>query len=174
MSKWTNITQEYLFSILDYDKNTGFFTWKHRNNVGSAWNTRYAYKIAGGLNPTDGYWYIAINKKLHSAHRLAWIYCYGDNPKEHLDHINLDKKDNKIENLRIASVINNSWNIGKKTNNKLGLKGVSRHSYGHKWQVFIVVNKERNYLGLYDCPAAASFAYQIASDIHFGEFARAF
>lgn len=174
MGKWTHITQEYLFSILSYDKKTGIFIWKHRYDVRDAWNDRYAGKVAGCINPSDGYRYIAINKKLYPAHRLAWIYCFGKLPENNLDHINADKLDNRIDNLRIASITENSWNTNKKNNNKTGMKGVSLHSYGHKWQSFIVVNKKRIYLGLFDCPAAASFAYQIAADTHFGEFARAF
>jgi hypothetical protein len=65
-------------------------------------------------------------------------------------------------------------NVGKQAHNTSGLKGVSFHKLRQKWRADIKVNQKKIFLGLFECPAVASFAYQIAADKYHGEFARAF
>lgn len=173
MDKYANITAEYVRSILDYDPETGVFTWKHRDDVGKAWNTRYAGTIASSLEvrKRDGYKriHISINKKFYRAHRLAYLIMTGEWPASTIDHKNGDASDNRWENIRLADFYQQNQN---RLYSKIsGLpKGVYTHKNGFRSRICIY--GKIIHLGTFDCPAAASFAYQIAADIHFGEFAR--
>jgi hypothetical protein len=179
MGNLTNITAEYLRQCLDYDPRTGFFIWKVRpqkhfkdKRVYNTWNSRFSGKKAGRINK-NGYEIITIDYVGYLGHRLAWLYVYGWLPK-YVDHVNNDgpKHDNRLCNLRIATNSQNMMNIGRHKDNKSGFKGVSLNKKLYKWVSQISIKGKQAYLGLYDCPAAAYFAYQIAADIHHGEFAR--
>ena len=85
------ITQEELKELLDYNPETGLFTWNVYNNIKNK-------TTAGTFN--DGYIQIKIKQKIYQAHRLAWLYVYGEWPKGQIDHINGIRDDNRIENLR--------------------------------------------------------------------------
>jgi len=179
MGNSTNITAEYLRQCLDYDPETGLFVWKARpqehfkdNRAYNSWNARYAGQKAGSFDK-NGYLVIGINKKVYKAHRLAFLYVYGWLPKQ-VDHKNNDglKSDNRIINLRAANHSTNGMNQGKQKNNTSGLKGVYWFKASNKWGSIITKGYKRIYLGSFDCPAAASFAYQIAADMYHGEFAR--
>jgi hypothetical protein len=182
------ITAEYVRSILDYDSETGVFTWKERpveHFVASAtrskehtcnqWNSRMAGTQAGALRSTDGYIHICIDGKTYLAHRLAFLFVYGRMPVNKLDHKDTVRTHNRITNLREATNSHNSANRAGQKDNPSRLKGVSWHNQNSVWRARIGVGKRRGkYLGCFDCPAAASFAYQIAADKHYGEFARPF
>ncbi len=162
------ITQEYLKSVLHYNQDTGVFTWlikpKRTMNIGD---------IAGGY--TDrGYIKIKLLGRLWRAHHLAWLYMTGELPPSQLDHINGVKDDNRISNLRIANNTEQQGNQKLMKTNKTGLKGVCKSKAPGKWYARISVNWKNVHLGTFNCPAAASFAYQIAADNHFGKFARIF
>ena len=90
------MNQEYLKSLFEYDKNTGLFIWK--NDRGS---NKVKGKVAGTTHKR-GYIELKIDCKKHKAHRMAWLYEYGEFP-EHIDHINGIVSDNRIENLRSVS-----------------------------------------------------------------------
>ena len=172
------ITQKYLKAIFQYDPDTGVFTWRqrpldhfknsHRHNI---WNTKHAGAIAGSLTPV-GYWRITINNKSYKAHRLAWLYTYGKWPKGQIDHMDGNKLNNRIDNLRRASNAENNRNVGLKKSNNSGYKGVSWSKREEKWQVFIGVNGKNKNLGYYTDPQEASEAYIQAARIYHGKFAR--
>jgi hypothetical protein len=94
----------------------------------------------------------------------------GEWPKEELDHINLVKGDDRWENLREAKHVENMRNLRGKSNGIVGLKGVGPKR--DKYRARIKIEGKEISLGSFDCPAAASFAYQISADKNFGEFAR--
>jgi hypothetical protein len=160
------VTQEYLKSIVNYDPQTGVMNWivslSARTRVGD---------VAGNDNGL-GYLRVRINKRLYVVHRLAWLYMTGLWPEADIDHINMNRSDNRWENLRQATRTENFGNRRKYKNNTSGVKGAYWSKSKHKYVAGIGVNGRDIYLGLFDCPAAASFAYQIAADQHFGEFAR--
>lgn len=174
MANSANITQDYLRSILDYSPDTGIFVWKERTNVPCYWNPKHAGKIAGSIptkiSPAIN---IKIDKKLYYAHQLAWLYMFGEFVKD-LDHKNNIKHDNRISNLRKATRSQQVANTRKRSDNKSGLKGVQWHKAGKKWQARVRVNGIDVFREMYDCPAAAWIAYQIASSKIQGEYARAF
>lgn len=137
------LTQSYLKSILNYNPDTGIFTWKVSNSprvkIGS---------VAGGLN-NHGYIVIVINKKHYLAHRLVCLYMYGKLPPERMDHINHVRDDNRIINLRLASSQENNRNASRRKDNKSGCVGVSWHPKANKWQAYINVNNNEIYLGVF-------------------------
>lgn len=177
----TDLTYELVREYLDYNPDTGVFVWNTRNieqfldakfplREHPRWNTRYAGKIAG-IPDLRGYIRIKLFGKRHSAHRLAWLWMTGKEPSSDIDHVNLKKGDNRWLNLRLATRSENTANRPPANNNTTGMKGVYWHKANKKWTASIG-NNGSIYLGSYDCPAAASFAYQIAASKLFGEFAR--
>jgi len=153
-----------VLELLDYDPETGVFTWKVSRG-GSPAGT-----AAGSLH--NGYIRIRIDGKYHRAHRLAFLVVHGFIPKE-IDHISLVRNDNRIENLREATRQENSRNTGKYSNNKSGFKGVHLQKSSGKWQAKAQAeNGKQKHLGYFPTPEAASAAYNtFARNLH-GEFFR--
>ena len=162
------ITQKRLKELLHYDTATGIFTWI----VNRAKNKIKAGDVAGSV-ADNGYVRITVDRQEYCAHTLAFIYMTGEVP-EIPDHKNTNKLDNSWENLREATWSQNQANKSKMKNNKSGLKGVIFEASRKKWRADIkdAPNKRQRMIGRYNCPAAASFAYQIEADKAFGEFAR--
>lgn len=138
------ITQDYLKSKLNYNAETGIFTWKVNANRRLA----KTGDVAGGLNNL-GYHRITLQSKTYLSHRLAWLYVYGYMPKV-IDHINGNPSDNRICNLRIATFAENSFNAKLSSKNKTGLKGICWNKFAKKWMAYIRTNNENNHLGYFD------------------------
>lgn len=174
------ITQECLKALLDYDPLTGVFVWRRRLGMTGrgrcAWNTRYAGKPAGRVR-SDGYVVIVIGKKAHKAHRLAWIYVHGDIPDSSIiDHTNGLPGDNRIENIRLATSLQNNANSKLCKANTSGFKGVCPHvtkTKGVRWKVGVRYLGRYHYCGLFDDKEEAHRAYFAKAQSLFGEFARA-
>jgi hypothetical protein len=148
------ITQSELKDILYYDANTGEFIWRIDRGARAK-----AGSVAGGLKE-DGYLRIRINDRLYYAHRLAWVYVYGNYPDKQLDHINGVKDDNRICNLRHATNAENSQNLRKsRVDNKIGLLGVSFHKKSNKFVAQIRVGSRNKHVGLYDSAEQAHETY---------------
>jgi len=112
-----------LTNALDYQPETGVFTWKKsKSGIRSD-------KIAGCLT-SAGYIFIGINRQRFLAHRLAWFYVYGEMPSGVIDHINRIKTDNRICNLRDVTQVENGQNNKLSCNNSTGANGVRRRSDG--------------------------------------------
>lgn len=105
-------------------------------------------------------------------HHLVWLLHKGYLPKM-LDHINGDRLDNRIENLRECTPAQNQYNSVRKRNNKSGFKGVVEHKRCtlKKWQARITVSGEKLSLGYFATPEKASQAYAVAARRYAGEFA---
>ena len=156
------ITPERLRELIHYDPETGTFRWAMMRKgcrVGD---------IVGSID-SHGYRVIRLNWKIYNAHRLAWLYMTGVWPRNQIDHKDLNKSNNKWNNLREATYSQNQANRRPYS----GLKGVSFFKRDRKWKAQIKVRGNAMHIGYYDCPAAAHFAYLIEADKHFGEFARA-
>ena len=114
-----------------------------------------------------------IDGRRYLAHRLAWFYVYGEWPRKGLDHINRDRLDNRIANLREADHAQNVQNRGPMSNNKSGFKGVffnPRHT--QPWQAQITARGQYFNLGRYATAEEAHEAYKEAAARLHGEFAR--
>jgi hypothetical protein len=155
-----------LNELLAYDPDAGLFTWK-------VWR-RWSAPVGGvaGNKVKKGYIKISIDGVDYSAHRIAWKMFYGSEPVEQVDHINGDKSDNRICNLRAASNAQNQANVAISQNNTCGFKGVSFHKHSGKWQARIGVNYKRIHIGKFNTPEEAHEAYKKAAKEYFGEYAR--
>lgn len=148
--------------LFRYDPETGQI---HRLTV----HGRFPAGTECGTHKKD-YLYVQYGKKVILFHRLAWALHYGEWPKLTIDHINLDRFDNRIANLRQATVAQNIRNRPMQKNNKTGFKGVCRHKKSGKYSAKIVYEAVRYHLGQFDTAEAAFAAYMNkAAELH-GEF----
>lgn len=160
------LTLERLKEALHYDPLTGIF--HHRESKTCV----KAGDVAG--SQSDGnYQRIYIDGVPYKAHYLAWFYMKGVWPTRFLDHEDTDKRNNRIANLREATRAQNGANIGLKSHNTSGFKGVSLWKKTGRWKSQIQVEGKKLFLGYHDTPEQAHDAYLAAARQHFGEFARA-
>lgn len=147
------LDQKTLHELLSYEEDTGIFKWK---------KNRRGVKTNKNLGSDNGFGYLRITVlgKSYYAHRLAWMYKYGEFPKYEIDHINGLKNDNRIKNLRDVTSETNAQNkVFAKSNSKSQILGVSFHKKAKKWQAHICVYKQRKYLGLFNNVEDAHKAY---------------
>ena len=168
----TDLTAEYVRSILDYDPETGAFRWRARVDAPARVNTRFAGKVAGSVM-INGYRCISISSVRYYAHRLAWLHYYGEWPALPIDHRDGDGLNNRIANLRLATMSQNLANTGSRKSNKSGFKGVSWDKRKGKWKAEITKDGKSSFLGYFDLPAEGHAAYIAAAKRLHGEFARA-
>lgn len=128
-------------------------------------------KYPNGRIVGKGYRGLTVDGRTYYMHRLVWLYHHGKWPAESLDHINGDKADNRIENLRECTNAQNQHNSTVKCRSRSGVKGVFPVGPA-RWAALIVINGKQTYKGTYDSIKAASDAYDAAAREHFGEFAR--
>lgn len=156
------LTQELLCSLFEY-KN-GELHWKIKPSK----NVKIG-AIAGTIC-TNGYRQIKINSVKYLAHRVVFLFFYGYLPKE-VDHIDHNKLNNNIENLRPANCSNNSRNVRTKTSNTTGFKNVTWNIAVKKYRVNLRVNGKQKYLGSYDDIELANLVAHEARDLYYGDFA---
>ena len=135
---------ERVREVLTYSPETGVFTWRE-----SLSNSAAAGRRAGARN-SKGYVSISIDGKQYKAHRIAWLYCYGVDPGDsEIDHIDMDKANNAIANLRLATRKQNNENIGLPKNSTSGVRGVSFQKNEKHWTAYIYHNRKRIHLGCF-------------------------
>jgi hypothetical protein len=159
------VSYERLRELLAYDPISGLFQWKNppMNHMGMK-------NYAAGCIRT-GYVLIKIDGRKYKAHRLAWLYVYGEWPEGDIDHANGCPLDNRIDNLRIATNQQNQANR-RRNHDKETPKGV-RKLPGGKFQARISINKKQRAIGTFRTENEAQAAYMVASNEHYREFARA-
>ena len=153
-------------NVLRYDADTGLLYW-----------TVHIYRIkkpgdlAGHMNK-KGYIEIRYNRTTYQAHRLAWYLHTGEDPGElQVEHIDTNRTNNRITNLRLATAQDNAQNQSKRKDTTSLYKGVSYHKKSNKWQSQIRANGENIYLGYFDTEIEAHAAYcKAAVELH-GDFA---
>lgn len=126
--------------------------------------------MAGYLHHT-GYWYVKVLSRNHAAHRVIWALCNGRWPEAHIDHINLDKSDNRIENLREATTSENMMNKAVTRVNTTGFKGVDYSKRHKQFRARIKKGGVSRQIGYFATAEEASLAYQAAAATTFGAFA---
>jgi len=156
------LTQAELKSLVHYDPETGIFTWLPRPVVHSRhkiWNIRFAGKQAGHVD-TLGYNIITLGIKKPHAHRLAWLYVYGYLPLDDIDHIDGNRNNNRIINLREATRSENLQNISTcRSDNKCGVLGVGFIKATNKYRAKIKYQGKQKHLGCFDTAEQAHRAY---------------
>jgi len=146
----------YALQCFEYDPQTGVLKWlrrprEHFANT-QAWknfNTRFAGVEAGSPN-SEGYVQIKISGKLHKAHRLAWLITYREWPSGQIDHINHNRSDNRLDNLRVVTNQQNTYNQKRRKTNASGFTGVGWHKRICKWQSQIQTDGKKICLGYFE------------------------
>ena len=161
------MTQDELHKILNYNKDTGDFYWK----IKPAKNIFIGQK-AGHIK-TNQYFSVRYKSKQYGAHRLAWLYVYGEMP-DIIDHINGNSLDNRIENLRKCNKSQNGQNSKIAINNSSGSKNVCWDKNRNKWAVIVRVNGLKKLFGRFDDLELADLVAVEARNKYHGNFARHF
>lgn len=151
------LTHAYVMSLLSYDPATGVFRWQQDR----ASHVK-AGDVAGSYND-QGYWRIKIDGKQYRANRLAWLMMKGGWPAHEVDHANGIRDDNRWDNLRAATRVQNEANKP--------YKGVRQR--GSRFQARIRSEGRRIELGWYATEAEAMAVYRKAAQRIHGDFARA-
>lgn len=123
-----------------------------------------------GWKQKSGYCKVEINYKIYCQHRIIFLMHYGYLPKV-VDHIDGNKHNNKIENLRAANQSKNTLYARKKSDNTSGVKGVHLHKQTNKWWARICIDGKRKSLGLFDDLELAELVMMEAREKYHGEFA---
>jgi hypothetical protein len=155
------LTQDYLKKVVTYEPSTGLFTRNYLSGKG-----RKPQGTPAGHLSSNGYLLVSIDMRHYAAHRLAWLYVYGTLPKTELDHIDGDRTNNRIDNLREVSRRLNCQN--KKTHRQGRLPGCYFHKQDKAWMARIRVGEKRVYLGNFSSEIAAYKAYAIKHKELFG------
>jgi hypothetical protein len=155
------LTAERLREVLNYDSDTGAFTWKQ-----SKGNQFTKAGMRAGSVHHDGYRVARVDGKGYLEHRLAWLYINGAWPPGDLDHINRDRADSRIANLRESCDLLNGQNKSVASNNKSGARGVHWCKTYNKWRAVIRVNWKLKHIGRFNTVEEARAAYLEAAAIH--------
>ena len=141
------LTQEIVKELLNYNPETGELFWRERSikwfkteRDCKIWNTRFAGKEAFTALDSKGYFRSAILSKEYRVHRIIWLWVFGKWPKGQIDHINHDKKDNRLVNLRDVTHRENHKNQSIAKNNTSGCAGVYFNKQIEKWQAQIMID----------------------------------
>lgn len=155
--------EENIAEAFSYDPATGILTRRFKGG-----HTR----LVGVKNKHGGYTKVGFNGREYPAHRLIWWLVYGALPDRFIDHVNGDKCDNRLANLRLATDAENKRNVGRRSHNTSGFKGVSFDKQTGRWLAHATLNGRGVNLGRHITPEAAADAYRAFAKQHHGEFYR--
>lgn len=157
------LTQNYLKSIFEY--RDGYLYWNI--DVGKRIKTG---SRAGSIERCNGYRKVKINNNIYSEHRIIFMMHYGYLPKV-IDHIDNNRLNNKIENLREVTRSQNSMNSKLRKDSTTGIKGVYRVKNSNKWVVQIRAEGYLNNLGYFEDIELAELVATMAREKYHGNFA---
>lgn len=142
---------ENIGRLVAYEPDTGLLRWRV-----NASNRRAAGAVAGCKCKTSGYVLVRVDGRLHRAHRLIWLMVHGDFPALDVDHINGDRADNRLANLRLATRSENLQNM-RRGRGESGLLGA--HTCRGRWRSAIQVAGVSRNLGCFETAQEAHHAY---------------
>lgn len=145
------IAHERFRALLSYDEDSGSLRWLvSRGRVKRG-------DVAGRIG-NKGYVIVQVDGRGYHAHRVVWMLKNGEFPTIHLDHIDGDRANNRIENLRKVTNAQNQQNLKKaRSHSRSGILGVSAHR--EKWRAQIVVDGKAKHLGRFSTKEEAGAAY---------------
>ena len=145
-------SDELIKNVLSYSPETGVLTWLRPAS------NRVKPGAVAGSETSYGYLSVRVNRKAYQAHRVAWYLAHGAWPTGDVDHINGDRKDNRLENLRDVPRAINAQNLRcAKRTSTTGVLGVV--CVNERWIARITVGRKEKYLGSFDTSDQASAAY---------------
>lgn len=148
------IDKAYLKEFIRYNRDSGEFIWAKPPN-----NAIKVGAVAGSVNPR-GYIELKIKNVSYKGHRVAWFIEFGVMPTSGIDHINGNKLDNRISNLRFANDSQNQQNLrGPTKRNSTGFLGVSFNKRVKKYQSMIRANGVNHWLGYFNTAEDAATKY---------------
>lgn len=162
----STLSLEDLKRVLTYNPETGIFIWAERTG------RRVKAGDLAGAKTAHGYIAIRVYRKNYLAHRLAYFYVNGKWPEQFIDHINGIRNDNRIENLRQATMLENNRNTKNRVTNTSGFKGVSFNRNTGRWVARLKIKNQRSLRGAYATAEEAGAAYKEFAKQAYGEFAR--
>lgn len=131
-------------------------------HIASLFNAKHSGEPAGSLHTATGYRCVKLTidgrPRAFKVHRIIWALHYGAWPTEAIDHIDGDRQNNQISNLRDVSSAVNGRNQKTHNTNTSGFPGVSLHRQNRKWTAHITANGKRHYLGSHPTPEGAHAA----------------
>jgi hypothetical protein len=134
-------TQERLNELLEYNPCTGELFYKHCRLCGVG-------KVPLNKQHSQGYVWGVVDGKSRLAHRLIWIMLHGPIPKgKEIDHIDGNRANNRLKNLRLVTRAENTKNKFMRSNNTSGVTGVSWNKKDKCWIAYITINKKVTVLG---------------------------
>ena len=171
--------KKYLLNLFRYDPLTGVLFWRERprshfssDRGWNMWNSKFSGREAGSFRK-DGYATVSIDSEAYEIHRIVWKLHVGRDPRVFIDHIDGDKFNNRISNLREATSCQNNSNAKARRNKKSAYKGVSvRQGNGSKVKYIAVVRSQgvKQHIAVCDTELEAHLAYvKKAKELH-GEF----
>lgn len=159
------LTQEFLLDKFEYRDGDLYFKW-------TAWNNQRKPGDKAGSKNSQGYVHIQIGKHKYKVHRLVFLMHHGYLPKI-VDHIDGDKTNNRIENLREATKQQNCFNSKLKVNSTSGVKGINRSNCGKRWIAVFAISRKNYIVGRFKDEEfeLAKEALEFAREFFLGEFA---
>lgn len=147
------LTYQRACELLSYDPGTGIVLWRVNRKGGARAGSE------AGTTMFVGYRKIGIDGREYLTHRIAWLLATGCWPAFEIDHINGNRTDNRLANLRQATRAENSQNNAIRSTNTSGFAGVTWNKVWKKWQAQITTNRRLRIVGYFDDPESASEAY---------------
>jgi len=163
MERNMEITQQLVKELFEYRDGELY------RRIGTSSNAKTGDK-AGSLSG-DGYLQTNINAKKYKNHRIIFLYHHGYLP-EFIDHIDNNRLNNHINNLRETSILQNNRNARTRAGNTSGVKGVYWYKATQKWGVRINVNSKEKFFGYYHDINVAKFIVETMRNKYHGKFAR--
>lgn len=157
---YSKLTHELVKEYFHYDEHTGVLTWKKCHFP------KFVDKEAS-FKRKDGYLHVHFKSSHHLTHRLIWLWAHGEHASTFIDHINHNRADNRIANLRLVSRKQNNENRSKSKNKSSKFKGVTFRKDQQKWTAQICSNYKQKHLGYFETEELAHAAYlKAAEELH--------
>jgi len=172
--KERRVTTAYLRRLFDYDPDAGSLKWRiARQGIRPGWEAGY---LCTGDGTRHGYRLVMVDGVFHMVHRVAWTHFYGEWPRGAIDHINGKRTDNRIQNLRVATLSENQHNRHRVAkNNKSGTTGVHWDRRKRKWRTAapqLNGQRETKLFKRKDAAIAARSEYEQADPLRYLEAVR--